>query len=156
VPDRRLAWRVGEDGRVEERRERALDRLRAPIGKTSQQRDQNTSRIAKLVAVEIVLSIDERLKTTYHLGSDSECLVAPLAFRCSVDCSRDDPGYMPRDAIRCLGVAQLGDLGEQQSVSEFGKQLVEPASQQRLVEPRPERVARQRRRVSQSFGARAK
>jgi len=52
VPDRRLARRVGEDGRVEERRERALDRLRAPIGKTSQQRDQDTSRIAKLVAVE--------------------------------------------------------------------------------------------------------
>ena len=59
VPDSRLARRIGEDGRIEKRRERALDRLRAPIGKTPQQRDQHTRRIEKLVAVEIVLSVDE-------------------------------------------------------------------------------------------------
>jgi hypothetical protein len=63
---------------------------------------------------------------------------------------------MARNAIRCLCVAQLGDLGEQRFVNELGKQLFEPASQQRLVESRPKRVARQRGRVSQSFGARAK
>jgi hypothetical protein len=59
VADRRLAGRVGKDGRVEKRRERALDRLRAPIGETSQQRDQHTRRVEKLVAAEIVLSVDE-------------------------------------------------------------------------------------------------
>jgi len=59
VPDRRLARRVGEDGRIEERRERAHDRLRAPVGETSQQRDQHASRIEKLVGPEIVLSVHE-------------------------------------------------------------------------------------------------
>src|SRR3954471_15615748 len=101
MSDRWLAGCVGEDGRVEERRERAFDRLRAPIGKTSQQRDQHTSRFNKLVAPEIVLSVDERLKTTDEFGSDAECRAAALPLRCSVDRSRDNPGYMPRHAIRC-------------------------------------------------------
>jgi hypothetical protein len=59
MQDRRLAVRVGEHRRVEERRERTLDRLRAPVGKTSQQRNQHTRWIRQLVAIHILLCVDE-------------------------------------------------------------------------------------------------
>ena len=75
-----------------------------------------------------------------QLGGDSYCLVASLPFRRSVDRSRDDAGEVPRDAVRRLGVAQFGELGDKRSVSDLREQLLEPARQQRLVQPRLERI----------------
>jgi hypothetical protein len=95
VPDSRLAARIGEDGRVEQRRKRALDRLQSPIRKTLQQPDQHARRVDRLVAFEIVPSVREGLEATKELDSDPHCLHASLALGRALNRSRDDAGDVP-------------------------------------------------------------
>ena len=55
VPNGWLARGVREDGRVEQRREGALDRLWSSVRKTSQQRDQYAPGVDRFVAAQVAL-----------------------------------------------------------------------------------------------------
>ena len=95
VADGRLAGRVGEDGRIEQRSEWALDRLRPPIREALQQRDQHTPRVERRIAIEVVHAIREKLELANQRGCDSYRLLASLSLRRAVDRPRDDAGDMP-------------------------------------------------------------
>ena len=99
MADSRLAGRVREDRRVEQRRERPLKPLWRSIRQTLQQRDQHTCGIESSSRSRSCLASCQRLKAAMTARGDSECLVASLSFW--------SPGQLPgRRCRRCA--ARLG------------------------------------------------
>jgi hypothetical protein len=61
VPNARLARRIRKDCRVEERRERTLDRSRPSVRKSLKQCNQHPRRIEQLISIETAFAASERL-----------------------------------------------------------------------------------------------
>jgi hypothetical protein len=127
VPNCRLPGRVREDRRVEQRRERPLNRLCPPVRRPLQQRHQDLPRTDELVRSEVVPPICQSLEMLDQCARNTYRLVASFFLRRPLDRSREHRGEVAGNTIRRLGVPQLGEFGKKRPVGDLREQRLEPA-----------------------------
>jgi hypothetical protein len=135
VGHRRFSGRVGENGRVEEGRQRSLDVIGRSIGAAAKEGVQHAPRLRGYILVKTDVAEGERLQPAEQGGSQADTLGRPLPLRRRVDGPRQQLGDVARNAVSRFGIQQVPELRHQLLRRQSFQHPLQPTGEKCLVEP---------------------